>query len=47
LPRSLGYAYGLAGDKARALATIEEIKKMRVDDFVPPFNLALVLPGHG
>jgi len=43
----LGYAYGLAGDKARALATIEEIKKMRVDDFVPPFNLALVYLGMG
>src|SRR6185369_14711166 len=43
----LGYAYGLAGDKAKALATIEEIKKKRVDDFVPPFNLALVYLGLG
>ena len=43
----LGYAYGAAGDKAKALATIEEIKKKGVNDFVPPFNLALVYLGLG
>ena len=43
----LGYAYGAAGDKAKALATIEEIKKKGVGNFVPPFNLALVYLGLG
>ena len=43
----LGYAYGAAGDKAKALATIEEIKKKAVGDFVPPFNLAIVYLGLG
>jgi len=43
----LGYAYGAAGDKAKALATIEEIKKKGIGDFVPPFNLAIVYLGLG
>jgi TolB-like protein/Flp pilus assembly protein TadD len=43
----LGYAYGAAGDKEKALATIEEIKKKAVGDFVPPFNLAIVYLGLG
>ena len=43
----LGYAYGAAGDKAKASAMIEEIKKKAVGDFVPPFNLALVYLGLG
>lgn len=43
----LGYAYGPAGDKTKALAMIEEIKKKGVGDFVPPFNLALVYLGLG
>ena len=43
----LGYAYGAAGDKAKALATIEEIKKKGVGNFVPPLNLALVYLGLG
>jgi TolB-like protein/class 3 adenylate cyclase len=43
----LGYAYGAAGDKAKALATIEEIRKKGVGTFVPPFNLALVYLGLG
>jgi TolB-like protein/class 3 adenylate cyclase/lipoprotein NlpI len=43
----LGYAYGAAGDKAKALATIEEIKKKGVGNIVPPFNLALVYLGLG
>ena len=43
----LGYAYGATGDKAKALAMIEEIKKKAVGDFVPPFNLALVYLGLG
>jgi TolB-like protein/class 3 adenylate cyclase/lipoprotein NlpI len=43
----LGCAYGAAGDKAKALATIEEIRKKGVGTFVPPFNLALVYLGLG
>ncbi len=38
----LGYAYGAAGDKTKALATIEELKKKGVSGFVPPYNLAVV-----
>ncbi|MGH8092445.1 MAG: adenylate/guanylate cyclase domain-containing protein [Chthoniobacterales bacterium] len=43
----LGYAYGLAGDRNRALATIEELKKRAVNGYVPPFNLAIVYLGLG
>ncbi len=43
----LGYAYGVAGDRARALATIEELKKKSVRGYVPPFNLAIVHLGLG
>ena len=43
----LGYAYGAAGDRARAMATIEELKKRSVSGYVPPFNLAIVHVGLG
>ncbi|MGH7939026.1 MAG: TPR end-of-group domain-containing protein, partial [Bryobacteraceae bacterium] len=43
----LGYAYGVAGDRARALATVEELKKKSVHGYVPPFNLAIVHLGLG
>jgi tetratricopeptide (TPR) repeat protein len=43
----LGYAYGAAGDRARALATLEELKKKAVHGYVPPFNLAIVYLGLG
>jgi tetratricopeptide (TPR) repeat protein len=43
----LGYAYAAAGEMAKAMATIEEIKKKAVGDFVPPFNLAIVYLGLG
>jgi len=43
----LGYAYGAAGDRARALVTIEQLKKKSVHGYVPPFNLALVHLGLG
>jgi len=43
----LGYAYGAAGDRDRALATIEELKKKSVHGYVPPFNLAIVYLGLG
>jgi TolB-like protein/class 3 adenylate cyclase/Flp pilus assembly protein TadD len=43
----LGYAYGAAGDRARALATIEELKKRSVHGYVPSFNLGMVYLGLG
>jgi TolB-like protein len=43
----LGYAYGAVGDRARALGTIEELKKKAVRGYVPPFNLAIVHLGLG
>jgi TolB-like protein len=43
----LGYAYGAAGDRTRALATIEELKKKSVHTYLPPFNLAIVHLGLG
>jgi TolB-like protein len=43
----LGYAYAAAGDKTRALAMIEEIKKSSLQGYVPPFNLAIVYLGLG
>jgi TolB-like protein/class 3 adenylate cyclase/Flp pilus assembly protein TadD len=43
----LGYAYAAAGDRARALATIEELEKKSVHGYVPPFNLAIVHLGLG
>ncbi len=43
----LGYAYGAAGDRPRALATIEALKRKAINGYVPPFNLALVYLGLG
>jgi len=43
----LGYAYAAAGEKAKALGMIEEIKKKGVGNFVPPYNLAIVYLGLG
>jgi TolB-like protein/class 3 adenylate cyclase/Flp pilus assembly protein TadD len=43
----LGYAYGAAGDRDRALATIEALKKKSVHGSVSAFNLALVHLGLG
>jgi TolB-like protein len=43
----VGYAYGVSGDRPRALATIEELKKKAVHGYVPPFNLAIVYLGLG
>ncbi len=43
----LGYAYGAAGDRTRALATLEELKKKSVHSYQPPFNLAIVHLGFG
>jgi TolB-like protein/Flp pilus assembly protein TadD len=43
----LGYAYGAAGDRDRALATIEALKKKSVHGSVSAFNLALIHLGLG
>ena len=43
----LGYAYAAAGDRTRALATIDEMKKSSLRGYVPPFNLAIVYLGLG
>jgi eukaryotic-like serine/threonine-protein kinase len=43
----LGYAYGTSGDRARAMAQIEAMKKNSLQGHVPPFNLAIVYLGIG
>ncbi len=43
----LAYAYGMSGDRTRAMATLEELKKMSPGGEVAPFNLALVYLGLG
>ena len=44
---NLGYAYGRSGDRTRALAELEELKRMAPGGRVPPYNLALVYLGLG
>ena len=43
----LGYAYGVTGDRKRAMAAIEELKTLSLRGYVPPFNLAIVYLGLG
>jgi TolB-like protein/Tfp pilus assembly protein PilF len=43
----LGYAYGVTGDRKRAMAAIEELKTTSLKGYVPPFNLAIVYLGLG
>jgi serine/threonine-protein kinase len=43
----LGYAYGAAGDRARALATLETLKRLSQKGNVAPFNVAMVHLGLG
>jgi TolB-like protein/class 3 adenylate cyclase len=43
----LAYAYGAAGDRTAALATIEELKKKSLNGQITPFNLAIVHMGLG
>jgi len=43
----LGYAYGASGDRARALAEMEDLKKRSLHGYIPPFDLALVYIGLG
>ncbi len=43
----LAFAYGAAGDRARALTELANLKKMAPDGSVLPFNMALVHLGLG
>src|SRR5262249_11369592 len=43
----LGFAHGMAGDRAGAIAAVADLKKMSSDGTVLPFNLALVKLGLG
>ena len=36
----LGYAYGVTGDRARATAALDDLKKTSLKGYIPPFNLA-------
>ena len=43
----LGYAYGASGDRARAMAEMEDLRRRSLHGHVLPFNLALVYIGLG
>ena len=43
----LGYAYAVAGERAKARATIVELDKMSSHQFVSPFSTAIVYVGLG
>ncbi len=43
----LGYAYGVTGDRTRAMAAIDDLKKISLKGYIPPFNLAIVHLGLG
>ena len=43
----LGYAYGVAGRRADALAILEELRGMSVRKHVPPPHFAVVYIGMG
>ena len=43
----LAYAYGMSGDRTRAMATLGELRKMSPGGEAAPFNLALVYLGLG
>jgi eukaryotic-like serine/threonine-protein kinase len=43
----LGYVYGVTGDRAHAMAALEELKASSLKGYVPPFNLAIVHLGLG
>jgi eukaryotic-like serine/threonine-protein kinase len=43
----LGYAYGASGDRTRAMAEIEDLKRRSLHGYVAPFNLAIVYLGMG
>ena len=43
----LAYAYGASGDRSRAAAELEDLKKKSLRGVVTPFNMALVSLGLG
>lgn len=43
----LAYAYGASGDRAGAIAELEDLKKRSLHGSVTPFNMALVSLGLG
>jgi tetratricopeptide (TPR) repeat protein len=43
----LGYARGVAGDRAGAMAALDALKTTSLKGYVPPFNLAIVYLGLG
>ena len=43
----LGYAYGVSGDRTRAMATFEQLKNRSLHGYVAPFNLAIIYLGMG
>jgi TolB-like protein/Tfp pilus assembly protein PilF len=43
----LGYGYAASGDRTRALAELEGLKKKAVHGYVPPFNVAIIYLGLG
>jgi serine/threonine protein kinase/tetratricopeptide (TPR) repeat protein len=43
----LGYAYGVTGDRTRAMAALEDFKRTSMKGYIPPFNLAIVYLGLG
>src|SRR5260370_27847681 len=47
-PTSLmGYARALSGDRAQALAVLNELKTLSMQRYVPPYNIAMVYNGLG
>ena len=43
----LGYAYGKTGNRAGAMAVIEELNRKSMHGYVPPFSVAIVYLGMG
>ncbi len=43
----LAYAYGASGDRARAAAELEDLRKKSLPGVVTPYNMALVSLGLG
>jgi tetratricopeptide (TPR) repeat protein len=43
----LGYAYGASGDRTRASAEIEELKRRSLHGYVAPFDMAIIYLGMG
>jgi tetratricopeptide (TPR) repeat protein len=43
----LGHAYGLAGEKAKALSILDELEALSKQQYVSPFDFAMVYTGLG